>query len=327
MAVDAVAVATSADKKLAKQLQDKIDELSAFVKGEGKGKGKSKDKGKNPGYGGKGGYGGPQAKAKPKTPCPICNKPGHWKADCWYNPDKAIVQSGKGAAPGGGKQGGKGAGKGKCWTCHKAGHVAANCPDKALHTLEEPQEPEPLASLGSVLMINSLETDHPELAQSSYKVRTGVDSGAAVSVWTRKTCTDYPATVDTLAGRSYKVASGAEIKDEGCRTVVAINNSALRGAQGRIANVHKNLTAVYDMMQAGHRIVFDLDSEGNDISHALHKESKMETPFIPTGRTWEMELEVVPYKIAQQFLGKQSKSSSSSSSVPLSPFSRQPRRV
>ena len=185
-------------------------------------------------------------------------------------------------------------------------------------------------------MLNSVSEEHPELVQQSYKILTGVDSGAAVSVWTEKTATDYPIAADTFTGRSYKVASGAEIKDKGCRKIAAISNGVLRGAQGRVAPVHKNLTAVYDMMKAGHRVVFDLDEQGNDISHALHKATGTETRFIPNGRTWDMELQVVPYAEARKLLNtttatieKMGRAPSTSSTTPLGlyPFSRPPHKV
>ena len=182
------------------------------------------------------------------------------------------------------------------------------------------------------VLINSVADEHPELVQHSYKILTGVDSGAAVSVWTEKTATDYPVVSDEHTGRSYKVASGAQIKDQGCRKIAAVSNGVLRGAQGRVAAVHKNLTAVFDMMAAGHRVVFDLDEQGNDISHALHKASGTETRFIPNGRTWDMELQVVPYTEARKLPRNNTTTSTSTTSsritpLGLYPFSRPPHRV
>ena len=346
MAVDAIdgkdgktAKAKKAAEDKVKALQQKIDDLSALVKGKGKGK----NKGKNDGYG------KPGAKAAPKTPCPICGK-NHWKADCWYNPDRKPVTTGKGAwkgtppvkqegkASGGG---GKGAGKGPgCWSCGQTGHIAAKCPNnpqKKISAIEDTKEVPVVDSLSGIIMmnsvlINSVADEHPELVQHSYKILTGVDSGAAVSVWTEKTATDYPVVSDEHTGRSYKVASGAQIKDQGCRKIAAVSNGVLRGAQGRVAAVHKNLTAVFDMMAAGHRVVFDLDEQGNDISHALHKASGTETRFIPNGRTWDMELHVVPYTEARKLPRNNtttSTSTTSSSTTPLGlyPFSRPPHRV
>ena len=36
----------------------------------------------------------------------------------------------------------------------------------------------------------------------------------------------------------------------------------------RVAQVRKSLTSVYDMCAAGHRVVFDFDSNNNDVGHA-----------------------------------------------------------
>ena len=227
----------------------------------------------------------------------------------------------------------KRAGRGQgCWNCGRPGHLAAKCLDKKTHVIEDTKATSSADSLSGLVMLNSISDEHPELVQQSYKILTGVDSGAAVSVWTEKTATDYPVVTDAHTGRSYKVASGAEIKDQGCRKIAAVSNGVLRGAQGRVAAVHKNLTAVFDMMTAGHRVVFDLDDQGNDISHALHKASGTETRFIPNGRTWDMELQVVPYVEARKLSRNNtttSTSTSSSSTTPrgLYPFSRPPHRV
>ena len=71
-----------------------------------------------------------------------------------------------------------------------------------------------------------------------------------------------------------------------------------------------------------------LDEQGNDISHALHKASGTETRFIPNGRTWDMELQVVPYVEARK-LSRNNTTTSTSASKPLElyPFSRPPHRV
>ena len=219
-----------------------------------------------------------------------------------------------------------------CWHCGRPGHLAAKCRDKPscqANSIEDTKATSSADSLPGLVMLNSVSEEHPELVQQSYKILTGVDSGAAVSVWTEKTATDYPIAADTFTGRSYKVASGAEIKDKGCRKIAAISNGVLRGAQGRVAPVHKNLTAVFDMMKAGHRVVFDLDEQGNDISHALHKATGTETRFIPNGRTWDMELQVVPYAEARKLLNTTTATIAKMGGSPLElyTFSRPPHRV
>ena len=83
----------------------------------------------------------------PKTPCPICNKLGHWKQHCWYNTSDAARSKGS-------------------WNFNAAGHVAKNCPKKkpnlsaidgddpndSMMTYSQP------ANLSAFLLLNALET-------------------------------------------------------------------------------------------------------------------------------------------------------------------------
>ena len=41
-------------------------------------------------------------------------------------------------------------------------------------------------------------------------------------------------------------------------------------------------------------IVFDQDADGNDISHAMRRDTLERIPFFECGNTWDIELELVP---------------------------------
>jgi hypothetical protein len=90
-----------------------IKEISALVKGWGKGKG---------GNGGGGKFEGT---------CHNCGKKGHKSPDCWAAVGKGSGSGGKGGKEGKGGKGGKGGGKGRfegtCNNCGKAGHKSADC--------------------------------------------------------------------------------------------------------------------------------------------------------------------------------------------------------
>ena len=58
-----------------------------------------------------------------------------------------------------------------------------------------------------------------------------------------------------------------------------------------MTDVKRMLLAVYDLCAAGHRVIFDLE-EG---SRAEHKATGEVTPFVLRGKSWEMDLEVLPY--------------------------------
>ena len=74
--------------------------------------------------------------------------------------------------------------------------MSANCPDKKkVHAVDQPEAE---LELDGLLMINSIDevmaVDKPK--DKTYKVRIGVDSGAAVSVLRRASFPDYPVIAD-----------------------------------------------------------------------------------------------------------------------------------
>ena len=126
-------------------LQGIANQLLSLAKGKGKTKGK-KGKGK-----------GKQKGNQSGSPCPICNRSGHTRSECWYQTagqshPQHSPSKGKGKG-GGGKGKGKGGDSRQCWTCGQAGHVASQCPRRGsnLHQVgydvgaqnwyESPQQP------------------------------------------------------------------------------------------------------------------------------------------------------------------------------------------
>ena len=69
----------------------------------------------------------------------------------------------------------------------------------------------------------------------------------------------------------------------------------LRGVRARIAKIKMPLMSVYDMYMAGRRVVFDRDEFGNDISHAVHKETGKTAKFTLRHRTWDLDPRLVPH--------------------------------
>ena len=240
----------------------------------------------------------------------------------------------------------KGTGKGKkCWNCQQTGHIASNCTDPKVNSVEEPEEE---TTLDGLVVINSVDESKPKSAKSllyakakhtkslldakakhvkslldakgAYKIKIGVDSGAAVSVMMANACPDYPVQMDTQTGKPYVVASGSAIHDKGKRQYLAVQNGKLVAGQGRVCDVHKNLSSVFDMVQQGHKVTFDKDEHGQDTSHALHKETGMKIPFQLAGRVWDMELTVVPFETAKHVLPK----SAGGNAVGTNPLGRRP---
>ena len=73
------------------------------------------------------------------------------------------------------KRSGRGQG---CWHCGRPGHLAAKCLDKKDNSIEDTKATSSADSLPGLVMLNSVSEEHPELVQQSYKILTGVDSGA-----------------------------------------------------------------------------------------------------------------------------------------------------
>ncbi|CAK0865658.1 unnamed protein product, partial [Prorocentrum cordatum] len=265
--------------------------------------------GKN-GKGGNGkGRGGKAGKGKgsdnlPTKPCPICGKTGTWKRDCWWNTTAA---SGKAPPKGGGGRGrgrGKGEAKGgggpkpkPCWTCGSTAHLAKDCPvAKKSGAPGEMGEPGPPEGLGGLFLAA---LDLSAMSSSCETARFGIDSGAAVAAIPRALGTDYPIT-ERPSGAQYLSATGEPIPDEGQRKLMVQTGGALRGIRARVAGVRRPLLSVFDLVKSGHRVVFEQDQHGNDISHAVHIESGKTVRFTRRQRTWDLDVSIVPAKEVSQ---------------------------
>ena len=125
------------------------------------------------------------------------------------------------------------------------------------------------------------------------KVSFGIDSGAAVTAIPRALGADYPIT-EKPSGARYLSATGETISDEGQRKLMVQTGGTLRGIKGRVTGVRRPLLSVFDMVKSGHRVVFEQDQHGNDISHAVHIESGKTVKFTQRQRTWDLDVSVVP---------------------------------
>ena len=283
-------------------------EMDVFMKGKGKDKyGKAKGFGKN--------Y---EAKDYvPSDACGVCGEMGHQKKDCWYN--VPVEGKGKQQAKGKGKHTSwnpKGKGKGssdrKCWNCGETGHMSSECtkPKKAVNSLvgqRSSEEPESHDALGG-LSLSSVGKNNEYGRKDDTRVSFGIDSGAAATTLPKDWCTDYPLEKVGI-GKGYYSASGESIPDLGRRRLV-------------VTTVRRALISVYDMCMAGHRVVFDI-GDGVDMSYVLHKKTGQKIKPVLRSRTWDLDVEVVPYAESTVVLEKIAKESSGQ----LAPFQRQAPRL
>ena len=97
---------------------------------------------------------------------------------------------------------------------------------------------------------------------------TGIDSGAARSVVPAGEIPGYPVERDNETGRGHTSATGERVFDQEKQQILGTVDGQVRGFNMRVPQVKKTLTSVYDMCAAGHRVVFDFDSNKSDLSHA-----------------------------------------------------------
>ena len=298
-------------------------EMAAFnVKGKGGKSGKGKGFTKN--YGAK--------DSAQSDACGVCGKMGHWKKGCWYN----VPVYGKGKSKGKGKQKptkgkGKGAsGERKCWNCGETGHMSSECkkPKKDVNSLggqgsngePESHEPESHDALGG-LSLSSVERNNEYGRKDVTRVSFGIDSGAAATTLPQDWCTDYPLEKVGI-GKGYYSASGEAIPDLGLRRLVVTTAGSVKAVRARVTKVRRALISVYDMCRTGHRVVFDME-DGVDMSYVVHKKTGQTIKPVLRSRTWDLDVEVVPYAESTVVLEKIAKESSGQ----LAPFQRQAPRL
>ena len=278
--------------------------------------------------GGKGGKG-----ASPSTVCWTCGKTGHRASDCRGG---GGAGRGKGKARGGkGKGKGKGGGNGStqvCSHCHRTGHTVANCWTKAggkkggkgVNALDaNAAEPEQTAVPGvdslamEGLFITAfcvdeksaslpLERSPPEKRAAPHlnsfgqsdRLTMGVDSGAAVTVIPRWSCGAYPVVKGDGAGVTYRTATNQAVKDEGLRELIGRPNGQgeVMGIRARVADVHKALLSVAEVVDKGFRVVFDTDQDGRDTSHMVRKSTGQRVEFRRRNKVYEIDWDILPYQ-------------------------------
>ena len=99
------------------------------------------------------------------------------------------------------------------------------------------------------------------------------------------------------------MASGEAIPDLGQRRLVVTTASCVKGVRVRVTKVRRALMSVYDMCSVGHRVVFDI-GDGVDMSYVLHKKTGQTIKPELRNRTWDLDVQVVPYAESTALLEK-----------------------
>ena len=127
------------------------------------------------------------------------------------------------------------------------------------------------------------------------KVSIGVDSGAAVTIVPKTCCDDYPVerNEESAKGMAYLAANDQPIYDEGTRHLLLNQDGNCRCLRARVGDVHKPLLAVCELVEAGHRVVFDSGE-----SFILNKATGQKMNMVKRNRVFEVDLDVLPYSSA-----------------------------
>ena len=155
--------------------------------------------------------------------CWYCEKKGHRASDC--RKKQRDNDSGKSTGFKRGDSRGKSnkeTFKGKCYKCGKTGHRSKECRSKETSAFEAGDE---LAETGCIDMasvdLNALDIGAVQLTEKDHRIRIGVDSCAAVTVFPKSVADDYPMLDTSGKATSYRPASGKLLPDLGARKVQA----------------------------------------------------------------------------------------------------------
>ena len=187
----------------------------------------------------------------------------------------------------------------KCWNCNCTEHYSKNCPKKkqSLAVVESQEQSSSSSGATGETTLSGffLSAFEEETELNSFEstlagvLVTGIDSGTARSVVPAGEIPGHPVERDSETGRVYTSATGERVFDHEKQKILGTVDGTVRGLNMRVAQVQKSLTSVYDVCAAGHRVVFDFDSNKRDLSHAENKLTGERTYFKLRNCVWELE--------------------------------------
>ena len=160
-----------------------------------------------------------------------CEKKGHRASDCRKKHKDNDNGKSEGSETGDSKgKNNKKEFESKCCMCGKIGHMSKDCRSKETSASEAGDE---LAETGFTEMasldLNALEIGAVQFTEKDHRIRTGIDSCAAVTVFLKSVADDYPMLHTPGKAKSYRPASGKFLLDLGARKVqVKLQGGSLR---------------------------------------------------------------------------------------------------
>ena len=97
---------------------------------------------------------------------------------------------------------------------------------------------------------------------------------------------------------TYRTATNQAVKDEGLRELIGRPNGQgeVMGIRARVADVHKALLSVAEVVDKGFRVVFDTDQDGRDTSHMVRKSTGQRVEFRRRNKVYEIDWDILPYQ-------------------------------
>ena len=150
--------------------------------------------------------------------------------------------------------------------------MSKDCRSKGTSALEAGDE---LVVTGCIEMegidLNALEIGAVQWPEGERKIRTWIDSCAAVTVSPKMVADDSPMLPTPGKAKSNRPASGKLLLDLCARKVqVKLEDGSLRSVNTRVADTHRALTVVSEMNDMGHDVFFPGSDRGIK-AHAYHE--------------------------------------------------------
>ena len=218
--------------------------------------------------------------------CWYCEKKVHRASDCRKKQRDNDSGKSKGSKKGDSEgRSNKEKFKGKCYMCGKTSHMSKDCRSKETSAFEAGGE---LAETGWIEMaivdLNALEIGAVQLPGKDHRIRIGIDSGAAVTVFPKSVADDCPMLDMSGKAKSYR----------------------LRYVNPRVADTHRALMAVSEINDMGHDVSFPRSDRGIK-AYAYHQSNGTKLELERVNGVFELPVGLVPYS---QSTSKNSTSSS-----------------
>ena len=138
--------------------------------------------------------------------------------------------------------------------------------------------------------LNALEIGSVQVSEGHRKLRSGIDSRAAVTVFPKTVAEDYPVRKTSGKAKSYRPVSGKFLPDLGARKAqVRLQDRSFRCVNQRVA------MAVSEMNEMGHDVFFPRSDRGIK-TYAYHGGTATKLELERANGVFELPVELVPYK-------------------------------